>query len=177
MVQRKKNVISLEYELFVNGKLVEKTHKLNPFSFITGTGHVLSKFEENIIQSSVNGQFDFHLSVDEAYGPIRSEAIVDIPVGVFEIEGQSPDDFLVKGNSIPMQDSNGNHLNGVVVDVGKDVVRMDFNHPLAGNNLHFKGMVLSIREATDEEILHGHVHEYHDCDDCSDPDCHSRTSN
>ena len=54
---------------------------------------------------------------------------------------------------------------------------MDFNHPLAGNNLHFKGMVLSIREATDEEIQHDHVHEHHDCDDCSDPDCSSRASN
>ncbi len=117
------------------------------------------------------------MNVDEAYGPVRPEAIVEIPVGAFEIEGQSPDDLLVKGNSIPMQDSNGNHLNGVVMDVGKDIVRMDCNHPLAGSNLHFKGMVLSIREATDEEILHGHVHDHHDCDDCTDRDCNSRTSN
>jgi FKBP-type peptidyl-prolyl cis-trans isomerase SlyD len=176
MELKNQNVVSLDYELFVNGKLIEKTDTNHPFIFITGSGNVLPKFEENVLRSPVNGHFEFQLSAEEAYGPVRSEAIVDLPMNIFEMDGQTTEDLLVIGKRIPMQDSNGNHLIGEVVNVGKESVRMDFNHPLAGNNLHFKGKVLDIRQATHEEVLHGHIHGNHSCDGCVDPDCHGNTS-
>jgi FKBP-type peptidyl-prolyl cis-trans isomerase SlyD len=74
-----------------------------------------------------------------------------------------------------MMDSQGNRLTGVVLDIGEEQIKMDFNHPLAGNDLHFKGQVLQIREATEDELRHGHAHEHHNCDDCNDPDCHTGT--
>jgi FKBP-type peptidyl-prolyl cis-trans isomerase 2 len=57
-----------------------------------------------------------------------------------------------------MQDSLGRHLNGTIVTVGDDTVTMDFNHPMAGKDLFFKGKVLAVRDATDEELesLHSH---------------------
>ena len=51
-----------------------------------------------------------------------------------------------------MMDANGNRLNGSVISVGDDVIKMDFNHPLAGETLHFTGNILSVREASAEEI-------------------------
>jgi len=66
--------------------------------------------------------------------------------------------MLTIGNYIPMQDQNGYSLQGKVVKRGLDKVTMDFNHPMAGKNLHFTGDVLSVREATEEELHHGHVH-------------------
>jgi FKBP-type peptidyl-prolyl cis-trans isomerase SlyD len=49
-------------------------------------------------------------------------------------------------------------LQGIVVSVGDEMVRMDFNHPMAGNTLHFTGKVIDVREATAEELSHGHAH-------------------
>jgi FKBP-type peptidyl-prolyl cis-trans isomerase 2 len=69
------------------------------------------------------------------------------------------DEKLVQvGNTIPMRDNAGNRLNGVVKAVTDSNVNMDFNHPLAGNHLFFSGEVTDVREATDEELSHGHVH-------------------
>lgn len=175
MEDKKHNVVSLEYELYVNGKLIEKTDLRNPFSFLTGTGSVLPRFEENVLQSNINERFSFELPAEEAYGPVRPEAIIRIPVETFKTDGHPMVDNLAIGDSIPMQDSNGNRLTGVVREISKDYVLMDFNHSLAGNALRFSGRILHIREATEDEILHGHLHEQHDCDDCSDPHCHSRT--
>jgi FKBP-type peptidyl-prolyl cis-trans isomerase SlyD len=57
-----------------------------------------------------------------------------------------------------LQDSEGNPLDGRVVEIGEDFVKVDLNHPLAGEDLHFKGEILSVREASQDELDHGHVH-------------------
>jgi FKBP-type peptidyl-prolyl cis-trans isomerase SlyD len=65
------------------------------------------------------------------------------------------------GAMIPMSDSEGNHMQGKIVEVDEENVKMDFNHPLAGTDLHFQGEILDIREATEDELAHGHVHGEH----------------
>ena len=72
-----------------------------------------------------------------------------------------------------MLDQSGNRLNGLVVKLDDEYVTMDFNHPLAGDDLHFSGKVVEIRDASDEELQHGHVHSPGTCEDCSDPNCHA----
>jgi FKBP-type peptidyl-prolyl cis-trans isomerase SlyD len=57
-----------------------------------------------------------------------------------------------------MQDQNGNPMDGKVVEITDETVKMDFNHPLAGEALHFKGTVVEVRAASAEELDHGHVH-------------------
>jgi FKBP-type peptidyl-prolyl cis-trans isomerase SlyD len=67
-----------------------------------------------------------------------------------------------------MRDHEGNRLDGRVLEVGAETVKIDFNHPLAGDDLHFKGEVVDIRTATEEELEHGHVHhDHHDCHGCN----------
>ena len=56
------------------------------------------------------------------------------------------------GNMVPMMDAEGRRLNGKVIAIEGDAVKMDFNHPMAGNDLHFKGQVTEIRNATEEEL-------------------------
>jgi FKBP-type peptidyl-prolyl cis-trans isomerase SlyD len=80
------------------------------------------------------------------------EHVLDLPKSIFEIDGKFDAETIVEGNTIPMMDSNGNHVNGSVLEVKDDVVVMDFNHPLAGETLHFKGKVIDVHEPTAEEI-------------------------
>ena len=65
---------------------------------------------------------------------------------------------LKAGNVLPMSDNEGNQMNGKVVSFTNESVVMDFNHPLAGQKLHFKGEVIDVRAATNDELSHGHVH-------------------
>ena len=62
------------------------------------------------------------------------------------------------GAVVPMSDNEGNHLRGNIIEVTPEYVKMDFNHPLAGTDLHFSGEILSVRDATQDEIAHGHAH-------------------
>jgi FKBP-type peptidyl-prolyl cis-trans isomerase SlyD len=167
----KDNVVSLTYELRVDhadGKVIESLNESNPLTFLFGTGNLLPKFEEQISGLKVGDKFNFDLQCEDAYGEINDNAIIDVPINAFEINGKIDDNMLKVGNTIPMQDNSGNRLNGQVKEIGSDKVKMDFNHPLAGNHLFFAGEVREIRSATDEELSHGHAHSQKDCDGCSD---------
>ncbi len=156
------NVISLTYELRLDGKegqVIETVDQKNPLVFLYGSGNLLPKFEENISGLSVGENFDFELKNRDAYGEPTDEAIVGVPISAFEVEGKVDEKLLQTGNMVPMVDQNGRRLNGKVVEIGDEVVTMDFNHPLAGNDLYFSGTITDIREATDSELEHGHVHD------------------
>lgn len=148
--------VTLSYELRINGtdgEVVEKTDANTPLGFVFAAGKMLQMFENKLEGLTKNAAFDFELKPEEAYGEVNPNAIVEIPTNIFEVDGKIDDDLLAVGNNIPMQDAQGNRLNGIVLEVMDDKVKMDFNHPLAGDNLFFKGEVLDIREATDDEIF------------------------
>ncbi|MFO7922248.1 MAG: peptidylprolyl isomerase [Bacteroidales bacterium] len=162
MIIEENKVVSLTYELRVNnekGEVVEKVEKNAPLTFLFGRGNLLPDFEANIDGLKKGDPFSFKLEPEKAYGQVSEEAVVDLPKNIFEIDGKIDDNLLKVGNTIPMQDNSGNRLNGIVLDIGDETVKMDFNHPLAGDNLYFKGEVSAIRDATEEEVSHGHVHQ------------------
>ncbi len=156
-------VISLTYELRIddeNGQktLVEKVDETNPMVFLYGAGGLLERFEENIEGLQIGDTFEFSINPEEGYGDFDEEAVVNLPKDVFKVNGKVDNEMLQVGNYIPMTDNEGNRLQGRVMEVEDDNVLMDFNHPLAGKNMHFKGAVVGIRDASAEEISHGHVH-------------------
>ncbi len=151
----KNKFVSLSYQLFLNeanGELVEETGKDNPLQFVFGTGKMLEMFEQNLEGLKSGDNFNFELKAAEAYGEINKDAVVDLPKSLFEVEGKIDESILTMGNSVPMQDAHGNRLNGIVLDVTDETVKMDFNHPLAGDNLYFSGSVLEVREALENEL-------------------------
>lgn len=166
MVIKKDKVVSVSYELKLandSDEIVEKVNNSNPLVFLLGHGNLLPKFESNLDGLIVGDKFDFILSAEEAYGVVSKDAIVDLPKTVFAVEGEIDDKLLTLGNVIPMMDQSGNRFNGKVIDLTSDSVKMDFNHPLAGQALHFKGEVVDVREATEEEKMHGHIHNSGGC--------------
>ena len=175
MIVEKNKVISLSYELKVEGQTMENVGADTPLQFIFGTGNLLPRFEEHLDGLQINDSFDFELKSEDAYGPVNKDAIVDVPMKAFEVEGKVDQELLKVGNHIPMLDQSGNRLNGLVVQIDSDLATMDFNHPLAGNDLHFNGKVEEVREATSDELEHGHAHNPGSCENCDDPDCHSKS--
>ncbi len=159
----KNKVVAIDFELKLNdenGPVVEKTEEEQPLTFLFGHGNLLEKFEDKLQGKEKGDSFAFGLKSDEAYGQRREDMVVDLPKDVFKNEkGEIMEDILVKDNYIPMKDESGNVLQGKVVEIKDDVVNMDFNHPLAGQDIHFSGKVKDIREASREEIDHGHVHD------------------
>ena len=97
------------------------------------------------------------------------------------MDGKVDERILFEGNVIPLMDTDGNRINASVVKVGKDIVTVDLNHPLAGEDLHFVGKVIVKREATDDEIANlltkhscggcGGCHGDGGCEGCHDAEC------
>ena len=155
----KEKVISVSYELrATDGELIEQVASDQPFQFLYGTGHMIPMFEEKLVGMTEGSDFDFMIASDDAYGPVNADSIVDLAVDMFKRDGVLEEGLLVIGNNIPMQDAQGNRFNGIVKELNGEMAKMDFNHPLAGVDLHFKGKVEAIREATEEELSHGHLH-------------------
>jgi FKBP-type peptidyl-prolyl cis-trans isomerase SlyD len=123
-----------------------------------GAGGLIPAFEENLAGLVVGNNFSFSIDAANAYGELEPEALVDIPMDVFKVDGVIDMSMLKIGNMIPMSDRDGNRLDGRVTAINGDTVKMDFNHPLAGHNLHFSGEVIEVRDASQEELAHGHAH-------------------
>lgn len=161
MIAEKNSVVSIVYELrsgSKEGEIVEALTPENPLTFVFGTGGLLPKFEENLSGLNSGDSFEFLLNSEDAYGPVVESAVVNVPKSIFMVEGQIDENLLKLGNTVPMMDAEGRRMNGKILAIDEEAVQMDFNHPMAGNDLFFKGKVSEIREATEEELSHGHVH-------------------
>lgn len=147
-------------------ELMEQATAEQPLEFIYGTNSMLQAFEANLYGLSKGDKFKFTLSPEEAYGDFDETRIIDLPINIFEVDGKVNDEILFEGNTLPMMDTDGNRLMGSIVEVNKETVTMDFNHPLAGETMHFEGMVQEVRDATPEEIAALLTN-----DGCGDCDC------
>jgi len=149
-------IVSIAYELKNDtGEVMEKLTDEKPLDFLYGGGRLLHDFEKNLTGLKAGDSFSFVLSPDQAYGEINEQAIVDVSKDLFIVDGSLREDLLFIGNTIPMQDGGGNPLNGTVVEIKDDAVKLDFNHPMAGKNLHFEGKIIDVRDATEEELNNG----------------------
>ena len=151
------HVVSVTYDLYVDQdgteNLVESATQEQPLTFLFGVGQMLPKFEENLSALSTGDSYDFKLSAEDAYGEYDEEAVANLPKEMF-----NGADVPEIGSILPLQDNNGNRFQGQVVSVAEDSVVVDLNHPMAGQELHFKGNILNVRPATQEELSHGHAH-------------------
>jgi len=158
MTISEKKFVAVSYELYVGEgdekpKLMEKTSKERPLTFTFGMGMMLEQFEANLKGLKEGDKFDFVVQPEDAYGEPDDSNIIEIDKNVFVVDGEFDSEIVFVGNIVPMMDNAGNRLSGTIVEVTDSTVMMDFNHPLAGETLHFMGQVLEVRDATDEEIL------------------------
>jgi FKBP-type peptidyl-prolyl cis-trans isomerase SlyD len=152
------SVVSLTYELHTTNEegqkvFVEKADEQNALVFLYGTGMMLPKFEEHLAGLDVGDEYSFELTAEDGYGAIDPGAFADLPKEMFK-EVDLPN----VGDVIPLQDNEGNHFRAGVTAVHEDTIAVDLNHPMAGKNLIFSGKILSVRDATQDELTHGHAH-------------------
>jgi FKBP-type peptidyl-prolyl cis-trans isomerase SlyD len=166
MTAENNKVVSVNYHLTgtINGgaeELIEQTSSDKPFVFLFGTGGILEDFEKNLGGKKTGDPFDFHIKAEKAYGTHNPDYVAEIPKEAFFVDGKFDSERVKPGAELPMLDSEGHQMHGLVVEVGDTNVTMDFNHPLAGYDLHFTGEIIEVRDATAEEMDHGHVHGPH----------------
>lgn len=151
------SVVALTYDLYTtkDGEevFVEQANQENPLVFLYGVGMMLPKFEENLNGLSAGDTYDFELAAIDAYGEKDENAIAELPVDMFK--GM---DLPQVDSVLPLQDNQGNQFRARVTEVSPEAVTVDLNHPMAGQDLHFRGTILNVREATAEELAHGHAH-------------------
>lgn len=154
-------VVNVHYTLtegIAEGELVESTQGSHPLAFIFGIGMMIPDFEANLAGLKAGDNFSFGIEAANAYGKYDESMLVEVPKTAFMHEGKVPDGLLEVGNMLPLQDQDGNRMDGMVAWVGLDKVKIDFNHPMAGVDLWFTGNVESVRDAEPMELEHGHVH-------------------
>ncbi len=163
MIISDEKAVTVNYYLTANKgnereELIEETSNEHPFVFLFGFGGVLPDFESNLSGKKKGDKFDFRIGANNGYGLFEKDYVVKIDIAAFNVDGKFDDSRVKVGRDIEMSDAEGNPLVGKVIEITDEHVEMDFNHPLAGYDLHFIGEVLDVRDATSEELAHGHVH-------------------
>jgi FKBP-type peptidyl-prolyl cis-trans isomerase SlyD len=146
-------VVTLDYTLKVDGGVVDTSEENEPIQFIQGQGHIIPGLERQLYGMGIGESKSVVVPPAEGYGEVDANAYADIPRNEFP-----PHIPLETGVTLQLRDQQDEVLDAYIVEVRDDVVRLNFNHPLAGKELHFTVKVVDLRDATEEEISHGHVH-------------------
>ncbi len=147
-------VVTLAYTLEVDGQVVEETGEGDYIQFLQGHGQIIPGLESQLYDMSRGESKQVVVSPGGGYGEIDKDAVGKVPRDEFPSEIP-----LKKGVELQMRDKEGDVFDAIIEEVQDDTVRLDFNHPLAGKELHFTVTVVDLRPASEEEIEHGHVHE------------------
>ncbi len=153
-------VIAVDYKLFKDsnaGEMIETTEGKEPLAFLTGVGQMIPEFEANVANLPVGEEFSFGIKAENAYGKRTDEAIIELPQDMFMKEGKLAEEVVI-GNVLPLQDKDGQVHYAKIMTINEATITTDLNHPLADQDLHFTGKVVESREASTEEVSHGHVH-------------------
>ena len=151
-------MISVQYKLYVDGEnekeLIEETREDQPYTFISGFGTTLDALEQAFIKMQPGEEFDLTLTPEQAYGQRQEDFVIDVSREVFSINGHFDHENVYVDAIVPLQNEEGHRFNGRVIEIGEEQVKIDLNHPFAGQTLYFKGKIQENREATPQEVEH-----------------------
>ncbi len=147
-------VVSLDYNLRLdNGELIDSSAQGEPLMFLQGAGQIIPGLERALYGMAVGDEKDVTVAPADGYGEMDPAGLQFFPASAFP-----PGMELSVGMALQAQDNSGHVYTVYVEDVRQDGVVLNFNHPLAGETLHFQTRIAGLRPATDEELAHGHVH-------------------
>ncbi len=146
-------VVGLDYTLTVDGQVIDSTKNEDPLQFIQGHKNIIPGLEQALYGMKVGDHKEVTVNAKNAYGELNPEAQIEVPRSEFP-----PEIPLEQGVQLQVRDMAGQVQDARIEKVAEDTVTLDFNHPLAGKDLHFDVTIASLRPASEEELEHGHVH-------------------
>jgi FKBP-type peptidyl-prolyl cis-trans isomerase SlyD len=147
-------VVAMEYTLWVDDEIVDSSQGSEPLEFLAGHDNIIPGLESELHGMKIGDSKDVTVSAKDGYGEYEQDAIMDVPRQEF------PKDMQVEeGMELSVRDDDGQARYARIERVEPESVRLNFNHPLAGKDLKFNVKVVSLREPTEEELEHGHVHQ------------------
>lgn len=147
-------VVRIHYTLKNDaGEILDSSADSAPLSYLHGAANIIPGLEAALSGHVVGDKVQATIAPEDAYGERHEELIQSIPRTAFPIED------IEVGMQFSADAENGGRI-VTVTNVEDDTVTIDGNHPLAGETLHFDVTVVELREATDDEIAHGHIHEH-----------------
>lgn len=148
-----KKVLTFHYTLkSKEGQILDSSAKEGPMSCLEGVGQILPALEKVLMGLTVGQKQSVQLSADQAYGQPQTDRVVEVPLE------DLPEDVAI-GDQFQADEIEGSMFR--VVNIGEEFATLDGNHPLAGMDLFFDVELVEVREATDEELSHGHAHSPH----------------
>jgi FKBP-type peptidyl-prolyl cis-trans isomerase SlyD len=149
------SVVSIHFGVAeVDGNALDSTENGAPLDYIQGAGYLVPGLEAELAGKEVGDKFDVKLEAIDAYGEFQEALVQQVPRNLFEGV-----DSIEVGMSFQADTDQGPRT-VEVTEVTDEMVSIDANHPLAGMALQFVGEVVAIREATEEELSHGHIHQH-----------------
>ncbi|MBR5573489.1 MAG: FKBP-type peptidyl-prolyl cis-trans isomerase [Paludibacteraceae bacterium] len=153
-----KKVVTLQYDLYVDGEngqeeMMEQATAERPLVYCHGEGMMLPAFEQHMAGLQEGEAFDFRIACEDAYGEYDTDGVMQLDKKMFyNGDGEFDSERVYVGAIVPMNTMDGQVINAQIAEITKEHVTIDLNHPLAGENLHFVGKVLNIREVTEGEL-------------------------
>ena len=150
-------VVSATYELYIadeaQEELMEKATEEAPLVWCQGEGMMLPAFEAALEGKETGDSFDFVLKAEEAYGEHDERGVMELPRTMFfNGDGEFDEERVYVGAVVPMNTTDGQVVKALVCEITDEHVTIDLNHPYSGEDLHFKGVILDIRDVTKAEL-------------------------
>ena len=146
-------VVKIEYTVKTEeGVLVDTSEGNEPLAYLHGHKHIIPGLENALVGKAVDDELSVTVTPEEAYGERHEQLIKEVPMQAFQGV-----DKVEPGMQFNAESPQGPQLI-TVTKVDGDTVTVDGNHPLAGVTLNFDVKVVEVREPSEEELSHGHVH-------------------
>ena len=151
-----KSVVSMHYRLTnEEGKVLDSSEGAEPLSYLHGAGNIIPGLEKALVGKVAGDSLKVKVEPSEGYGEINPEGIKVIEKSAFEgVES------VEAGMAFEAKAPDGRKQQIFVKKVEGNEVTIDLNHPLAGVVLNFDIQIVGVREATQEELDHGHTHDH-----------------
>jgi len=149
----KNNVVVMHYAVSDSeGTLIDSSYEDKPMAIIQGTGYLIPGLDDALVDRAAGEKFEVAVACEDAYGERHDDYVQTVPREVL-----AGVEDLSLGTQLRATTDDGEQT-VIVIDVQDDVITVDGNHPLSGLDLSFDVEILEVREATADELEHGHVH-------------------